>query len=72
MIQDGVLIVSGQRTLPPELRNARIHRLELPQGRFERRIALPPGRYAISRFVVNGCIALRSRQILRSIMATER
>lgn len=59
VIHDGVLIISGQRTLPPELRNARIHRLELPQGRFERRIALPLGRYAISRFVMDGCVALR-------------
>jgi HSP20 family protein len=56
---DGVLVISGQRTLPAELRNARIHRLELPQGRFERRIALPAGRYAVSRFAVNGCIAFR-------------
>ena len=59
VIHDGVLVISGQRTLPPELRNARIHRLELPQGRFERRIALPRGRYAISRFVMDGCVALR-------------
>jgi len=59
VIHDGVLIISGQRTLPPELHNARIHRLELPQGRFERRIALPSGRYAISRFVMDGCVALR-------------
>jgi HSP20 family molecular chaperone IbpA len=57
--QDGVLVISGQRTLPVELRNARIHRLELPQGRFERRIALPAGHYAVSRFAVNGCIAFR-------------
>jgi HSP20 family molecular chaperone IbpA len=56
---EGVLTISGQRTLPDELRNARIHRLELPQGRFERRIALPAGRYAVSRFAVNGCIAFR-------------
>ena len=56
---EGVLTISGQRTLPDELRNARIHRLELPQGRFERRIALPVGRYAVSRFAVNGCIAFR-------------
>jgi len=56
---DGVLTISGQRTLPAELRNARIHRLELPQGRFERRIALPVGRYAVSRFAVNGCVAFR-------------
>ena len=32
VIHDGVLVISGHRTLPPELRNARIHRLELPQG----------------------------------------
>ena len=59
VIENGTLIVSGHRVLPAELRNARIHRLELPQGRFERRIALPAGRYAVSRFAVNGCIALR-------------
>jgi HSP20 family molecular chaperone IbpA len=59
VIEDGILVISGRRSLPDELRNARIHRLELPQGRFERRIALPAGRYAISRFVMNGCVALR-------------
>ena len=59
VIADGVLVISRQRTLPKELRDARILRLELPQGRFERRIALPTGRYAVSRFAVNGCIVLR-------------
>jgi len=55
-IENGVLVISGNRTLPAELRNARIHRLELPQGHFQRRIALPAGRYAVSRLAVNGCI----------------
>jgi HSP20 family protein len=59
VIDNGLLIISGQRTLPPELRNARIHRLELPQGRFERRLVLPPGRFSVSRFAINGCVALR-------------
>jgi HSP20 family molecular chaperone IbpA len=59
VIDSGTLIVSGRRVLPVELRNARIHRLELPQGRFERRVVLPAGRYAVSRFAVNGCIVLR-------------
>ena len=59
VIDGGTLIVSGRRVLPVELRDARIHRLELPQGRFERRIALPIGRYAVSRFAENGCIVLR-------------
>ena len=59
VIDSETLVVSGRRVLPVELRNARIHRLELPQGRFERRIVLPAGRYAVSRFAVNGCIVLR-------------
>ena len=59
IIEDGTLVISGHRVLPAELRNARIHRLELPQGRFERRIVLPVGRYVVSRFAVNGCIGLR-------------
>src|SRR5687767_4520279 len=45
-IEDGYLIIAGARTLPTELRTAVIHRLELPQGRFQRRLPLPPGRYS--------------------------
>jgi HSP20 family protein len=59
VIDSGTLVISGRRVLPAELRNARIHRLELPQGRFERRIVLPVGRYVVSRFAVHGCVALR-------------
>jgi len=59
VIEGRVLTISGSRTLPEELRNAHIHRLELPQGRFERRIGLPAGRYAISRYADNGCIVFR-------------
>jgi HSP20 family molecular chaperone IbpA len=59
LIDRGTLIVSGRRALPPELRSARILRLELPQGRFERRIPLPSGRYTVSRFTANGCVGLR-------------
>lgn len=59
VIEGDTLVVRGHRVLPPELRNARILRLELPQGRFERRIALPPGRYSVSRFATHGCIGLR-------------
>ena len=59
VIQDGgVLAVSGRRVLPPELRDAAIHRLELPQGRFERRIPLPPGRYTVTRAAGNGCLVI--------------
>jgi len=58
-IDKGAFVVSGRRVLPAELRNARILRLELPQGRFERRIPLPLGRYTITRFAANGCVGLR-------------
>ena len=59
LLDAGTLVVSGRRALPAELRNARIHRLELPQGRFARRIPLPTGRYTITRFAAHGCVGLR-------------
>src|SRR5438874_6800232 len=43
-IADGAVMVTGERRLPVEAR-AVIHRLEIPHGRFERRIALPTGHY---------------------------
>jgi len=56
-IDGGLLVVSGQRILPAEVRTAKIHRLELPQGRFERRLPLPPGRYeAVRRSSLHGCL----------------
>ena len=59
VIEDGVLILSGRRTLPPQLRTAKIHRMELPQGRFERRIPLPPGRYfSVRRAAGDGCLVV--------------
>ena len=58
-IDGGVLVISGQRAVPPALRTAIIHRLELPQGRFERRVPLPPGRYAgVSRSEAHGCLVI--------------
>jgi len=59
-VLDGAdLIVAGSRVLPPELRTAIIHRLELPQGRFERRVRLPAGRYAsVHRTTAYGCILI--------------
>ncbi len=57
LIDAGQLIISGIRTYPAEMQTAIIHRLELPQGRFERRIRLPAGRYtSISRSESNGCL----------------
>jgi len=58
-IEDGDLLIAGTRVLPPELLTATIHRLELPQGRFERRLRLPPGRYtAVERRSACGCLLI--------------
>lgn len=63
-IEDGVLIVSGQRILPPQFRSGAIHRLELPQGRFERRLALPAGHYdAVARTGSHGCLLVTLRKL---------
>ena len=50
------LTVVGVRPLVP---GTAIHRLEIPYGRFERAIELPPGRYEIAgRELVDGCLVL--------------
>jgi HSP20 family protein len=62
-IEGGTLVFSGRRTLPAALRTAVIHRLELPQGRFERRVPLPAGSYvAVERSAGNGCLLLSLRK----------
>jgi HSP20 family molecular chaperone IbpA len=62
-IQGGELVIEGARVLPAELHNALIHRLELPQGRFERRISLPTGRYnQIAKNSVDGCLLITLRK----------
>jgi HSP20 family protein len=59
VIEDGDLVIAGTRQLPPALRTATIHRLELPQGRFYRRLRLPAGRYTtVRRAVANGCLVI--------------
>lgn len=58
-IEDRTLHIAGIRVLPPAWRNAVFHRLELPQGRFERRIPLPAGLYRDVRCAsVDGCLVI--------------
>ena len=67
-IEGGILVVSGRRVLPPQLRTAVIHRLELPQGRFERRVPLPPGRYdRIARAANDGCLLISLRKAVEGL-----
>jgi HSP20 family molecular chaperone IbpA len=59
VIDGSDLVFSGHRILPPEMRTAIIHRLELPQGRFERRVQLPAGLYSgVQRSAYDGCIVI--------------
>ncbi|HXX51536.1 MAG TPA: Hsp20/alpha crystallin family protein [Xanthobacteraceae bacterium] len=59
VIEDGDLVIAGTRVLPEQLRTATIHRLELPQGRFYRRLRLPAGRYTgVHRAAIAGCLVV--------------
>ncbi|MFA7527773.1 MAG: Hsp20/alpha crystallin family protein [Ottowia sp.] len=64
-IDGSALVVSGQRAPADALcRGAAVHRLELPYGRFRRRIPLPPGRYAVARVSTEyGCLVIRLQKI---------
>jgi HSP20 family protein len=53
------LTIAGSRPLPAAMRGAAIHRLEIPYGRFERRVRLPAGRFELARSeLVSGCLVL--------------
>lgn len=59
----GLLIIGATRPLPVTHHATAVHRLEIPYGRFERRIALPEGRYQLlEQAYVNGCLRLRLAQ----------
>lgn len=63
VISEGVVIVAGERR-PPVPAQAAIHCLEIPHGRFERRVTLPPGRYELDRRdLADGCLILGLRKL---------
>ena len=63
-LEGAELVVRGERQLPPVAHTTSIRRLELPHGRFERRVALPAGRYdLIARSVDHGCLVIGLRRI---------
>lgn len=62
--ENGVLLVVGERNLPEVSEPAVIRRLEIPYGRFERRVRLPAGQYQLAgRQLVNGCLVLSLRKL---------
>ncbi len=64
VITPTLIIVQGERSLPTNSRRAAIHRLEIPYGRFERRIALPAGEFElIDQRLEHGCLVLGLRRL---------
>jgi HSP20 family protein len=60
----GAIVVRGERSLPTHARRAALHRLEIPYGRFERRIALPPGEFElVDQRLEHGCLVLELRRL---------
>jgi HSP20 family molecular chaperone IbpA len=57
-IEGPTLTIAGIRPLPFKGRNANIVRLEIPYGRFERRIALSPRLRLAEQELSNGCLVL--------------
>ena len=65
VIDGGSLVVVGERQVPLRARGAAVHRVEIPYGRFERRVDLPPGRrYELDRReLAHGCLLLTLRKL---------
>ncbi|HUA52799.1 MAG TPA: Hsp20/alpha crystallin family protein [Candidatus Sulfotelmatobacter sp.] len=65
VIDGSALNVVGDRQVPLRARGAAVHRIEIPYGRFERRIELPAGRaYELDRReLAHGCLLLTLRKL---------
>jgi len=65
LVLDGAeLRVVGERRLPAETAGMSLRRLEIPFGRFERRIPLPPGRFELAEHrLADGCLTLLLRRL---------
>lgn len=62
-LQPGVLVIVAERAFPAAGRSARLHRMEIPSGRFERRIALPTHALQLERHqLADGCLVLTFRK----------
>lgn len=58
-LEHAAIVVRGERSFGADLSPGAILRLEIPYGRFERRIRLPPGAYRLAAMQLeNGCLRL--------------
>jgi len=54
------LVVSGERSHPSACVHLAVRRLEIPHGRFERRVELPAGNFALdARTFQDGCLVVQ-------------
>ena len=64
MIERGELCIRGCRPWAEEMRRATIWRLEIPHGRFERKLELPSGLFELERReMAHGCLAVHLRRL---------
>jgi len=64
-VDDRTLLIVGERSLPEEHAEAWVHRMELPQGRLERRVTLPRGRYHDVRHAsAHGCLYITLTKLI--------
>jgi HSP20 family molecular chaperone IbpA len=64
LVGRGDLLVRGIRHWPVQARPLAVHRVELPHGRFERRLPLPSGTYQLAgQDHADGCLLLTLRRI---------
>lgn len=62
--EPGVLIVRGSRPLPLVGPGHAVRQLEIPHGRFERRVLLPAGRLELDPpELLHGCLILRLHKL---------
>ena len=63
VLDETELVVRGERPMPSTSHRTAIHRLEIPYGKFERRVALPLGEFRVhQQFLEDGCLLLVLRQ----------
>ena len=64
VVARGELAIVGTRRTPATYGPTRVHRMELPHGRFERRVVLPPGSYELVRSdLADGCLTVILRKL---------
>ena len=64
LAEPGAIVVRAHRPQPLAGMCHAVRQLEIPYGRFERRVALPPGRFeALAHELSHGCLLLRLTRI---------